>query len=79
VRSMGVGNATSAKIADARVPMMPVNNTPIKSKSPNEDCKKMAKAYFFRLLRSRSARDFFCNLQNSTVLPYLNDFDEIIE
>ena len=63
---------------EARVPMIPISRTPIKSKSPSDDCKKMAKVNL-RLLRwSRRAKDFFCNLQNSTSLPYLMVFDEII-
>ena len=72
--TIGFGIAMLAKIADARVPMIPVSSTPSKSNRPSEDCKKIAKVYFRRLLWSRSASDFFCNLQNSTLLPYLNDF-----
>ena len=78
MRSMGLGKIMLAKIAEARVPIMPVSNTPIKSKSPSEDCKKIATMNLFLLRRLRSAKDCFCNLQNSTVSPYLNAFDLII-
>ena len=75
---MGLGKTILAKIVDAKTPMIPVSNTPIKSNKPSDDCKKTAKMNVRLLRRSRSAKDLFCDFQNSTGLPYLNGFDQII-